>query len=114
MIAWDLPTKSANTWEVDSKGDLNEDEGEETAELGGEGGGGGQLGGDEGRGEEEDRREEKTLILIIMMVMVINNGDDGDDKDGDSENGGEENTSLGRPGRWYCSEDIRSNHNAHL
>ena len=56
MIAWDLPTKSANTWEVDAKGDLDEDEGEETAELGGEGGGGGQLGGDEGRGEEEDRR----------------------------------------------------------
>ena len=38
MIAKDLPTKSANTWEVDSKGDLNEDEGKETSELGGEGG----------------------------------------------------------------------------
>ena len=70
MIAWDLPTKSANTWEVDSKGDLNEDEGEETAELGGEGGGGGQLGGDEGRGEEEDRWEEKTLIMMMMMVVM--------------------------------------------
>ena len=34
-----------------TKGDLDEDEGEETSELGGEGGGGGQLGGDEGRGE---------------------------------------------------------------
>ena len=71
MIAWDLPTKSANTWEVDSKGDLNEDEGKETSELGGEGGGGGKLGGDEGRGEEEDRREEKTLIMIPMMMMKM-------------------------------------------
>ena len=71
VIAKDLPTKSANTWEVDAKGDLNEDEGEETAELGGEGGGGGQLGGDEGRGEEEDRREEKTLIMIMIVVMMV-------------------------------------------
>ena len=68
VIAKDLPTKSANTWEVDAKGDLNEDEGEETAELGGEGGGGGQLGGDEGRGEEEDRREEKTSIIMMGMA----------------------------------------------
>jgi len=55
-------TKSANTWEVDAKGDFNENEGEETAELGGEGGGGGKLGGDEGGGEEEDRREEETSL----------------------------------------------------
>ena len=64
------PPKGANTWEVDAKGDLDENEGEETSELGGEGGGGGQLGGHEGGGQEEDGGEEETLIIMMMMTLV--------------------------------------------
>ena len=71
VIAKDLPTKSANTWEVDAKGDLDEDEGKKTSELGLEGGGGGQLGGDQGGGQEEDGGEEKTLMVNMMMTIVI-------------------------------------------
>ena len=71
IIAKDLPTKSANTWEVDAKGDFNENEGEETTEFGFEGGGCGQLGGDEGGGEEEDRREEETLMMMMKLGMLM-------------------------------------------
>ena len=66
-----LPTKSANTWEVDAKGDLNEDKGEKTSELGFKGGGGGQLGGDQGGGQEEDGGEEKTLMVNMMMTIIM-------------------------------------------
>ena len=74
-----LPTKSANTWEVDAKGDLNEDKGEKTSELGFKGGGGGQLGGDQGGDEEEDCQEQETSMMIrmmratmrVMMVMMM-------------------------------------------
>ena len=64
------PSKSANAWKVDAKGDLDEDEGEEAAELGAEGGGGGQLGGQQGGGEEEDRGEEKTLTMMMMAMEM--------------------------------------------
>ena len=53
MIEKRPPTKGANTWEVDAKRELDENEGEDTSELGGKGGGGGQLGGHEGGGQEE-------------------------------------------------------------
>ena len=65
------PTKRANTWEVDAKGDLNEDESEKTSELGLEGGGGGQLGGDQVGGQEEDRGEKKTLMVNMMMTIIM-------------------------------------------
>ena len=52
VIVQDLPTKSANTWEVDAKGDLNEEGGTRRTE---------------GRGGRRDEESEKMKELLKKM-----------------------------------------------